>query len=364
MDYIKQRLFKLSARLFLFSSNTIVRFINKSWLKWNMNKKLIGMIGAGLVGLSLVGGLSYINRQTNESSIKRLESPKKPLTCLNQNIDSQNNIETGLSGKKNNVNKIKNRYFLPIFQKQDKTLYFLGERHKEDNIEKIVSIIKDLNIDCLLVEGLEGNLDKISDKIKEDKKVLSDIEEKLAKGELKEFLYRKEIFTETYLTKNLKIFCPGTDINNFLGYSPGSKTYLELRKRKNNIPIFGIDDMNLYRKCLDFLFAVKIHPHIYLLKEESKNPKSEFYSEEVMKNSKSIISELERRFESLKQSSGYTESNYRYMSDKVVLDERDKIAVKKAIKILEDNNYNRGLIIRGDDHLDSIRRELHLNNYR
>ena len=180
-------------------------------------------------------------------------------------------------------------YQSEAFAKGESVVYILGDNcHNLKNTrtsDSAIAILKAKNISFVSLEGLEGEItDEVLAKWGRDTESISSLHQKDSEGLLWNAISSNIFIGEDGIT------APILQDKNFLGYSPGGIIATNIRKAGIEVPLYGFEDFDLYRQCIEkgLLDSCKYAKETLELAVESKEwevPLQSGISESIIANS-------------------------------------------------------------------------------
>lgn len=278
-------------------------------------------------------------------------------------------IELLEPGPFDNLSQMERNKVRSVFSKGNLDFYFMPEQlHGFQDLSGLIdSIMKKEGIDCLMVEGLEGDADKYAKKVNFARAFMSEVYKKLDSGEVHLLDYQKFSDDILYCPKNSKIIVPQIDFPGWIGLSPGGLISLRLRLAGFRKPIFGIDSMKLYNEALGITIARNIEAQLDALDSVVNHPipggEPVFkFTPEIIAGYGRIKPQLEEKLKILKAKCRYSGDFFK--EDEIIVDERDKAAAEIALNTMRSFGYKKALIIRGVAHYPTLKREFEQRGFK
>lgn len=240
----------------------------------------------------------------------------------------------------------------PVFQRGSQVIYFSGEtRHKldkgfyADNGKSLKSVVDKEGIDAVFLEGPGGKIGE------SDLKIF-----RAARAKIEEYDRLVEEGKITYagtdvLIENEDVVLMDVDYP-FPAYNPVTVHSLNLRDLGSKVNIYGIDDSDLYHNSVVFGAGNDIEWVLLMLSREETR---KVLPKKLLEKEGRIVPKLKQRLEELKRKYPIFDANEKDIDD-ADLRQRDYTAVQNVVKIMDDSNYRRALMIRGCAHRPTIRR--------
>lgn len=302
----------------------------------------------GLAGIVLAGALAFPGFSAE---------PKTETVALNTPLQS--------------LKKQDKRLVHSVLIKGNQQIYLIGEHHNKafGNYENYTRIIDNENIECVFLEGLEGRIDdNYSKKINEDAELtIGLIDEK--KGRTIVIDYPIAILVR----ENGEVIIPSLEYKDFTFCTPGANI-VRLVKPKHKVQLHGVDNLQYDNKCGMGMMKKSFQTAFEKLEEANKRHKENkdynifdlqnFKGNFNLKNSEIIKRNLEAKMEEVKRKAPWfidfdetIKKDPQFIQERYIR-KRDEFAVKEITRLMNQDQYKRGLIIRGNCHINSMRQLL------